>query len=116
MRELLLFVGGEQVEVARHPHAYLCVHEFLVLQSRLLKEQLQHGLALLLNLFLAHIAFYDYGDKGNHFLRYILQNPLLFSVFWHTGTLNAQKGRAKMGEQASPSVADRSSCSVTNVA
>lgn len=52
MWELLLFLGGEEVEVSRHPHAYLCVHEFLVLQPRFLKEQLQHGLALLFNLFL----------------------------------------------------------------
>ena len=68
MWELLFLLGGEQVEVARHPHAYLCVHEFFVLQSRLLKEQLQHGLALLLHLFLflAHnaVVFDDYGGKG----------------------------------------------------
>ena len=47
MGELLLFLGGEQVEVARHPHAYLCVHEFLVLQSRLFEEQLQHRFTII---------------------------------------------------------------------
>ena len=68
MRELLLLLGSEQVEVARHPHAYLCVHEFLVFQSRFFEEQLQHGLALhlYLLLFLAHnaVVFDDYGGKG----------------------------------------------------
>ena len=40
MGELFLFLSGEQVEVACHPHAQLEVYDLLVLQSRLLKEQL----------------------------------------------------------------------------
>ena len=59
MRELLLFLSSEQVEIARHPHAYLCIHEFLILEASFLKKQLQNGLTffLYLFLFLAHITF-----------------------------------------------------------
>ena len=84
MRELLLLLSGEQVEVARHPHAYLCVHEFLVLQSRFFEEQLQHGLALLFHLFLflAHNAsvFDELCRKGTHFICNSAHLPYLFYI------------------------------------
>jgi len=52
VRKLLLLLSSEQVDVASHPHAYLSVYKFLILQSSLLQKQLQHGLALLFHLFL----------------------------------------------------------------
>ena len=67
MRELFLLLGSEQIEVTCHPHAQLEVNDFFVLQARLFEEQLQHGFALLLHLFLflAHnaVVFDDYGGK-----------------------------------------------------
>ena len=82
MRELLLLFGGEQVEVARHPHAYLCIHEFLVFQSRLFEEQLQHGLALLFHLFLflAHnaVILWITGANIRNFMKLSCTRPNLF--------------------------------------
>ena len=51
VRELFFLFGGEQVEVACHPHSYLCVDKFLILESSFFEEQLQHSFAFLFDLF-----------------------------------------------------------------
>jgi hypothetical protein len=50
MRELLLLLFGQYVHPTGGPHAYEVIYELPACQSVLLQEQLDHALALLLNL------------------------------------------------------------------
>jgi hypothetical protein len=53
MWELLLFLFGQRVRPTGRPEAYEFFYELPACQSVLLQEQLDHAIALLLNLFVS---------------------------------------------------------------